>query len=163
VTKEKTPRRFAEGTEVTVEKSRTELEALLDKHGATEFALHRSAERTVLLYRMHERMMRQVVDYPPADAYLYPDPKRTWNKRKPEEIKKLQEAEHRRRWRALVLITKARLELIAGGGSTFEREFMADTLLPNGQTVAEAMLPRIAESYASGEMPPLMLGSGGKP
>ncbi len=41
-------RRYAEGTTVPADKSRHELEAMLDKHGATEFAIHRDAERDVL-------------------------------------------------------------------------------------------------------------------
>jgi hypothetical protein len=154
-------RRFAEGTEVSAEKSRSELEALLDKHSATEFALYKEKDQTTLLYRLGQRMVRQVVSFPEARLYERKDPKVSWSaRRKPEEIKRMQDAEWRRRWRALLLITKAKLELIASGESTVDREFLADTLLPNGQTVAEAMLPRIAEAYESGEMPKLLLGPG---
>ena len=72
--------------------------------------------------------------------------------------------EERRSWRALLLIVKAKLEMIANGGSSAEREFLADMLLPNGETVATAILPGIAKSYASGEMPRRLLPalSGGK-
>jgi hypothetical protein len=155
-------KRFAEGTEVTVDRSRAELEALLDKHGATEVLVHRGAQRSTLIYRLGGRMIRQVVTYPDAAAYERVDPKNKWSaKRKPEAVKRMQEAEWRRRWRAQLLILKAKLELIASGESTVDREFLADTMLPNGETVAEAMLPRIAQAYETGEMPPLMLGAGG--
>jgi hypothetical protein len=70
------------------------------------------------------------------------------------------ESELKRRWRALVLIVKAKLELVASGGSTFEVEFLAHTMLPNGDTVGETMLPRIAQAYRTNSMPPLMLGPG---
>lgn len=156
-------RKYAEGTEVPVEKSRDELEKLLDRHGATEVMLHRDADRTTIIYRMNQRMVRQVVEYPEAQLYKQHTPKgRHWPvTRSAEDVKRMQEAEWRRRWRAQVLILKAKLELIASGGSTFEREFLADTLLPNGETVGEAMLPRIAEAYTTGQMPRLLLGPGG--
>ena len=73
----------------------------------------------------------------------------------------IQEAEWRRRWRSVVLVAKAKLELVASGGSTFEREFLADMLLANGETMAEAMLPRVLEMYETGNMPSLLLGAGG--
>lgn len=154
----KVTRRYAEGTEVSAEKSRAELESLLDRHGATEVMVHREAARTTIIYRMSGRMIRQSIAYP--DAQLYErHPKYSWQKRPAEQVKRLQEAEWRRRWRAQVLVTKAKLELVASGESTFDHEFLADTLLPNGETVSEAMLPRIAEAYETGAMPRL-LGSG---
>lgn len=153
-------RRYAEGTDVSADKSRQELEALLDKHGATEFAIHRDSERTTIMYRMKDRMVKQVVTYPPRAAYLK-DPKHYWKTRSDAQVQSMQDAEWRRLWRAQVLITKAKLEMIASGGSTFEREFLADMMLANGETVAEAVLPRIAESYETGRMPAnLLLGSG---
>lgn len=155
-------RKYAEGTEVTAEKSRAEIEGLLDKHGASEIGIHRDSVATTIIYRMKGRMVRQVITYPEADLYAQHLPKGAYYKqtRKPEQVKAMQEAEWRRRWRAQVLILKAKLELIASGESSFEREFLADTLLPNGETVGEAMLPRIAEAYQSATMPSLLLGTG---
>lgn len=144
-------RRYAEGTLVSADKSRAELEAMLDKHGATEFAIHRDSERTTIMYRMKERMVKQVLTYPPQEPY---------RKRTNAQIQAARDAEWRRLWRAQVLITKAKLEMIAGGGSTFEREFLADMMLANGETVAEVVLPRIAESYRTGMMPQRLLGAG---
>jgi hypothetical protein len=64
--------------------------------------------------------------------------------------------------RRVVLVCKAKLEIIASGGSTFEREFLADMLLADGSSVADAMLPRIEKMYEDGAMPNLMLGPGGQ-
>jgi hypothetical protein len=71
------------------------------------------------------------------------------------------EAEERRRWRAQLLLVKAKLEMIATGDSTVEREFLADMLMPNGKTVGSQALPALAESYRTGAPPRMpMLGSG---
>ena len=63
-------------------------------------------------------------------------------------------------WRRLLLVTKAKLEYIADGASTTEREFFSDILLPDGQTVHQAMAQQIEESYRTGNMPKLLPGFG---
>lgn len=72
------------------------------------------------------------------------------------------EAELRRRWRAQLLLIKAKLETIAMGASSVEREFLADMLMPDGKTVGQRAIPALAESYASGKALslPFLLGSG---
>lgn len=50
------------------------------------------------------------------------------------QLAKLAEAEWRRRWRALVLVVKAKLEIIASGGSTFEREQQLLMIGPGSST-----------------------------
>jgi hypothetical protein len=70
-------------------------------------------------------------------------------------------AEERRRWRAMLLVIKAKLEIVATGSSSFEREFLADILLPDGSTVGDVAVKQIADSYKTGGMPKsLLLGSG---
>lgn len=54
------------------------------------------------------------------------------------------------------MIIKAKLEMVYSGDTTFEREFMADILLPDGTTVGEVMVPQLAASYADGAMPSLL-------
>lgn len=137
------PRKYAEGTEVSADKSRSELEAMLKKHGAAAFAFFANEvgpERgTHIVYRMRGMMIRQRVAYPVG-------------MREPAA-----ENEYKRRWRALLLITKAKLEIVASGESTFEREFLSDLVLPDGRSVAEVLIPQLAESYESGEMPNLLM------
>lgn len=62
----------------------------------------------------------------------------------------------REAWRVLLLMTKAKLEGIAQGITTFEQEFMASLLLPDGSTVADDVLPKVAEAYATSDMPRLL-------
>ena len=51
---------------------------------------------------------------------------------------------------------KAKLEAIHQGISSIEREFLADTIMPDGQTVAEWVEPQLAKAYESGQMPKLL-------
>src|SRR5262249_9224960 len=64
----------------------------------------------------------------------------------------------RARWRALGLIIKAKLEAVAIGITTIEREFIADIVMPNNQTIGQWLQPQIEAAYQSGRMPPLLPG-----
>ena len=65
----------------------------------------------------------------------------------------------RSRWRALLLIIKAKLEAVEAGITTLETEFLANIVLSNGVTVGQLMTPQIEEHYQTGKMPALLPGS----
>lgn len=136
-----TQRRFAETTKVPVIQSRGEIEKMLSRHKCQQFgtAVDYLAYTARVQFTAHQRMVRFLVGLP--------DPKKTKN----------HEQEERRVWRSLLLVIKAKLEAVETEISTFEEEFLAHIVMPNGKTVAELILPQIAESYASGRMP-LALG-----
>jgi hypothetical protein len=137
-------RRYAEGTQVSVEKSKADLEKLVRKHGAVNFLTAWDDDRGmgVVQFRIGEPMIRMLIRSPDKKEYSRPN---------------AVEKEMRRRWRALLLITKAKLEIIAGGESTVEREFLADVMLPDGSTVGERMMPRLELAYQTGDMPKMLL------
>ena len=62
----------------------------------------------------------------------------------------------RQRWRALLLIIKAKFEAIESGVSCFDDEFLAHIVLPAGQTVGQWMAPQIEVAYQTGDMPPML-------
>jgi hypothetical protein len=62
----------------------------------------------------------------------------------------------RQKWRALAISIKAKFAAIEAGISVFEREFFYDTVLPNGQTVGEYIMPQVQECYLSGSMPSML-------
>jgi hypothetical protein len=70
------------------------------------------------------------------------------------------EQEERSAWRRLLLVTKAKLELVLDTGRSVESEFLADVLLPDGRTVHEALKTQLSESYETGNMPPLLPAAG---
>lgn len=154
-------RRYAEGTEVPVERSRAEIERLLKRAGASAFFTSTDEEKglAVVGFRLAERLFRIEVVKPTArDA---PSPSKHSHVSKADQADRWCNAEERRRWRVQVLLIKAKLEAVAMGGTTVEREFLADMLTPNGQTVGQQAFPALAAAYKTGKMPPLLLlGSG---
>jgi len=138
--------RFAERTKVPVERSKSELDQLLQKHGATQRALLQDDDtgRAAVQFRLADRMIRLELVCPGGT-------------KGGERI----DRERRRIWRALLLLVKAKLEMVADGATTVEREFLADILLPDGKRVHELLGPQLVSSYKSGKMPPLLPPVGG--
>lgn len=68
------------------------------------------------------------------------------------------EAENRRRWRALVIYIKSKLDVIDSEIVSFEDAFMAHIILPDSKTVSEVVQPQIESAYLSGKMPTRLLG-----
>lgn len=66
----------------------------------------------------------------------------------------------RSRWRALLLVIKAKLEAVGCGISTIEHEFLAWMVTATGQTIGERLLPDLDTTLAKGPM--LLLGNGGR-
>jgi hypothetical protein len=67
-----------------------------------------------------------------------------------------QAQQHRQRYRALLLAIKAKLESVSAGIESFDEAFMAQIVLPGGQTMSEYATPQIANAYKDGKMPPLL-------
>ena len=61
----------------------------------------------------------------------------------------------RKRWRALLLIIRAKLEAVESGITTLESEFLANIVLPDGGTVGQWLAPQIDAAYATVRLPPM--------
>lgn len=140
-------RRYAEGTDVSADRSRLELERLLTAHGATGFVSGWDAAegKHNIIFRIADRFIRLSVPLvdPDADEFRL-TPSGQWE-RTEKQARDAAAAEQRRRWRALVLVTKARL--------------VADVLLPDQRTVGEWLRPQLDTAYATREMPSLLPGA----
>ena len=58
------------------------------------------------------------------------------------------------------LAIKAKLEAVEAGISSFEEEFLAHVVLPDGSTFGAWAKPQLAAVYAGGSMPALLPGAG---
>ena len=152
-------RKYAENTTVTVERSKAEIERLLRAHDATGLlmAWDEDEGKSVVQFRIEGRVVKMVVTDPDIAEYSVSDAGR---RRPPGAARTAVDKELRRRWRALLLITKAKLEMVESGESSVDREFMADILLPDGSTVGEKMLPKLVLAYDTGKMPRQLLPGG---
>jgi hypothetical protein len=129
-------RRYAEGTKVSVETSRGEISGILGKHGVVRMGWFTEPESDVVQFEMGGRLYRLAIKRPTlADAKAAYTGKQAWNVDWPGRV----DAEWRRRWRATVLLLKAKLEFADGETSTVERELMAYLVLKDGRTLEAAL------------------------
>jgi hypothetical protein len=146
---------YAESTSVPVEKTRAEIEKLLSAHRCLKFmaGVDHEAHRATVQFQAHNRVVKFEISLPnPADP-KYKRMKNTYLQRNAAGVAKVVEQEERTRWRALLLVIKAKLEAVESRIATFEDEFLAHTVLPNQQTVAEYIGPQVAQMYETGRMP----------
>jgi hypothetical protein len=147
--------RYAEGTSVSPEKSQQQIGALLRRYGASSYASAWENGRAMIAFGSEDRHVRIVLALPDPE-----DPEfRTTPGGRPRDTYARQaacKAETWRRWRALALGVKAKLEAVATGIETFEEAFMAHIVLPDGRTVAEHVQPAIAHAYQTGEIRPFI-------
>jgi hypothetical protein len=145
---------YAKETRVSVETSRAEIERTLARYGANAFSYGWEEGRAVVAFRAHGRMIRFDIPTPALEEFrLTP----TRMRRGTAEARSAQEKATRQRWRALLLIVKAKLEAVETGVTTFEQEFLAHVLLPDGRTFGEWAGPELDQAYTSGSMPPSLL------
>lgn len=137
---------YAERTEVPVAKTRAEIERLLEAAKAKQYLTGVDYDRCQarVQFRLHDRIVRFSI--------TLPDRRKLTGARI--------EREERQRWRALLLVLKAKLESVASQIETFESAFLAQIVLPNDETVVESIHPYIEDAYKSGVMPRALLGAG---
>ena len=127
---------YARYTKVPVDRSRAEIERLLSHYKADQFgtAIDNDKGRAMVQFRLQKRLIRFDLPFP--------------NKN---------EQEVRRRWRALVLSIKAKLEAVESGITSFESEFLGYVVLPDGRTVGETIRPELDRLIQSNQMPQSLL------
>jgi hypothetical protein len=152
--------RYAEGTAVPVEKTRVEIEETLRRFGADAFSSGYEERRAFIAFRARGRFIRLTLALPDPGAKEFTQLP-TGRPRAPGVARDQYEAECRRRWRSLGLLVKAKVAAVSDGISEFEAEFLANVVLPDGQTVAHHARPAIAAAYENGEVPRLLPPSAG--
>jgi hypothetical protein len=138
-------RAYASRTKVSPEKSRAEIETILGKYGATQRAIACDDERGLAQIAFVVRTQKYRLDVPM--------PKQDGTERQAQAA--------RERWRAVVLLLKGKLELVRIGISTVEKEFMADLVLENGETMHVALATAIKHGLETGQRPMLALPAAG--
>lgn len=147
--------KFAATTSVSPEKSRAEIEGILARYGATHFGYASSPTNSVIGFECKGRRMKFEVPLPDRKSKSITLDGRGYIRTSDNQEKAYQQ-EVRQRWRALALCIKAKLEAVECGIATFEEEFLAHIIMPNGQTVGNWLIPEIQIAYENREMPRLL-------
>ncbi len=153
---------YASNTSVTVEKSRAEVEQLLVRYGASQFISGWPQDQAAIGFVFGNRHIRIALPLPSLEDKEFKFTPKTHRVRSPEAVREAWEQACRSRWRALLLVVKAKLEAVDVGISTIEEEFLAWTVVPgSGATVYQEIGDGLSSSIETGRPPQLLLGGGG--
>ena len=141
--------RYAAETNVSAEKSRSEIERLLHKYGAGSFMYAWNEDAALIMFKKSGCTVRFTLPLPDKNAEVFWVTAARKTKRTPVQAYESWEQACRQRWRALCLVIKAKLEAVETGITTFEQEFLPHMLTATGQTVSERLIPRLEEIVSS--------------
>lgn len=131
-----TVRRYAQGTTVSVATSRGEISGILTKHGVETQAWGTRPQGDLLQFELGGHTFRFTIDKPGVEgaqqAFLA-NGGSEWGWQHQADQDQWAMKEWMRRWRAHVLLIKAKLEFIDSGDTTLEREFMPYMVVNGGQ------------------------------
>lgn len=148
---------YAKGTEVSVDKSRAEIERTVMRYGATGFVSGWQGSLAVISFEMKNRRVKFILNLPARDErrFLMDGYGR---RRPPQKALEAWEQACREKWRALLLVVKAKLEAVESKIVAFEEEFMPYIVTASGLTLAEMILPQMDQVCLTGNLPPLLPG-----
>ena len=150
---------YARNTTVSAMRTRNEIEETLERYGADGFAYAAQGNLATVIFAMENRRIRFLLELPDPEEFRYTNHSPPRERRDRAQREAYDQA-CRQRWRALLLVIKAKLEAVTAGISTVETEFLANIVLPDNTTAGEWMLPQIDRAYRTGEMPPLLPATG---
>ena len=145
--------KYAAETKVSAAQSRAEIERTLERYDAQGFLYGWSEGRAVVGFQMRDRHIKFLLPMPGKDEF---HTTREGRVRGEDAAARRYQQAVRQRWRALAMVIKAKLESVESGIVTFEEEFLAHIVLPDGQTVGAFMAPQIESAYKIGEMPSML-------
>jgi hypothetical protein len=154
---------YAKDTTVSVAKSKAEIEDTVRKYGASGFISGWHEDAAMIAFEMKGKRVKFVLPLPSKTEkrFTHRNKGRTyahWVPRSPDDAAREWEQACRQRFRALALAVKAKLEAVASGITTFEQEFLAHIVMPNGQTIGEVTIPRLEAAMIDSKLPPLLPG-----
>lgn len=138
---------YAAKTEVSSIQSRADIEKVLTRYGADSFGYLNNPGEAMVIFTYNGIRVQFRLPLPNINDFA-----RTPTGRVATDSARQAAYEQavRQKWRALLLVTKAKLEAVESGISTFEAEFLAHIVLPGGRTVGDQVMPMVHESLSSG-------------
>lgn len=150
---------YAASTDVSSDKSLSEIRRTVLKYHATHFGFVDEPGRASVAFRVDDRQVRFSLPLPDREAHEF-----THHSRGPRDkaaAERLYEQAIRQRWRALALAVKAKLEAVEAGIGEFDQEFFGYLVLPNGRTMFEETHEQVVRALTSGGQGRLMLEAAG--
>lgn len=147
---------YAEGTSVSVRKSRMDIEDMLERARARASYTAQSDGRAVVGFQLEDKHIRFELALPSKDEFSIRAVRGRKTKATPDQQDASWEQACRERWRALVLALKAKFVSIEAGVESTEEAFLAHVVLANRQTVLGWFRAQMEKGGGAGVLPPLL-------
>lgn len=148
--------RYAASTDVSSDRSRAEIERTLTRYGARQFMYGYDQTRAIVGFQINNRQVRFVLPLPDRNDREFTHTPSRGTRRSAAQHEAAYEQAVRQKWRALNLVIKAKLEAVESGIVTFDAEFLAHLVLPDGRTVGDEVVPMVENAYETHQMPVLL-------
>lgn len=148
--------RYAADTSVPVEKSRAEIEQIVQRYGASEFSSGWKSGAAMIAFCIEGWHVRFILPVPNCKEKRFTHKKDRHGDvvpRTDNQAIHAYEQEVRQRWRAMLLVIKAKLEALECKISTIEEEFMAYIVMPNDVTIGQWIIYQAMPRLRQGQMP----------
>lgn len=126
---------YAARTTVSPENTQASIKKAIMGYGADEFGIAESRTQAMVTFKIEHLHVRVTIDLPEREGY---------------RSESATEQAVRQRWRALLLVIKAKLEAVDAGVSTLESEFLPFVVMADNRTLGEHIIPRLAEIVRPG-------------
>lgn len=138
---------YAKNTTVSIAKSRAEIEQLVFKYAGrdTNFSFAQMKGLAAILFTAHGRQVKFTVPTTTQEEGAEKAKHKRCLHPSDAQIDAWRDKEERRRWRALLLIIKAKLEAVESGIHTFEQEFLAHIVVEDTTTIYERIVQGTTE------------------
>jgi hypothetical protein len=131
---------YAQGTSVTEDRSRAQIERDLMKYGASHFGYSRTPNEANIFFTMDSLPFQLSVDLPKLEDFRLTG---AGNERSESGQKTELEKEVRRRWRSLAAVIKGILVAVDDGIFSLEQAMMGFIVDPSGRSLYEAAKPTL--------------------
>jgi len=149
---------YASKTEVSTEKSKAEIEAMVMKRGGDDYIAGVSGREAFVAFMLSDRRVLFKLQLPDKSEKRFTHTEHHRKPRTSDNAHASWDQACRSKWRALLLVIKAKLESIDAGIETFDEAFMPHIMTPDGRRFAEHAVPQIETSYRENTVPaPLRL------
>jgi hypothetical protein len=145
---------YAQSTEIPIDRSKAEIEKVLQKHGSSGFMYMSDHNKAIIGFIFNGLQYKIGIEMPKREAFSQTPQGRA---RHGPAAERIYEQACRSKWRALLLVIKAKLEAVEQGISSIEREFAADLVMADGRT----LYAHLSKAMELGKLPKALPGFGG--
>lgn len=147
---------YAKNTDVSVSKSKQDIDKILSKYRADRRGIIEEPGRALIVFERDGRRVQMEMFLPHPESKEFKRVRSSYGHQAGDFDPVKHEQACRQKWRALGLVLKAKLEAVESGITSFETEFLAHIFLPGGGTVGKWIGPQLETSYKTGKMPKLL-------